>query len=53
MEQHAELLRGGVWHPRAPNWRDLAALVLIVTIILLIGSGARQMLAPSVRHISI
>ncbi len=46
MEQHAELLRGGVWHPRRANWRDLAALVLIVTIILLIGSGARQMLAP-------
>jgi NitT/TauT family transport system permease protein len=46
LEQHAELLRGGVWHPRTPNWRDLAALVLIVAIILLIGSGARQMLAP-------
>jgi len=46
LEQHAELLRGGVWHPRAPNWRDLAALVLIVAIILLIGSGARQMIAP-------
>ena len=46
MEQHAELLRGGVWHPRRANWRDLAALVLIVTIILLIGTGARQMLAP-------
>ena len=46
MEQHAELLRGAVWHPRRANWRDLAALVLIVTIILLIGSGARQMLAP-------
>jgi NitT/TauT family transport system permease protein len=46
LEQHAELLRGGVWYPRAPNWRDLAALVLIVAIILLIGSGARQMLAP-------
>jgi len=46
VEQHAELLRGGVWHPRRANWRDLAALVLIVTIILLIGTGARQMLAP-------
>ncbi len=46
MEQHAELLRGGVWHPRRVNWRDLAALLLIVTIIILLGSGARQMLAP-------
>ncbi|MGO8917654.1 MAG: ABC transporter permease [Stellaceae bacterium] len=46
MEHHAEVLRGGVWRPQAPNWRDLAALLLIVAIILLIGSGARQMLAP-------
>jgi NitT/TauT family transport system permease protein len=46
VEQHGELLRGGVWHPRRANWRDLAALFLIVTIILLIGTGARQMLAP-------
>ncbi len=46
MEHHAEVLGGGVWHQQAPNWRDLAALVLIVAIIILIGSGARQMLAP-------
>jgi NitT/TauT family transport system permease protein len=46
VEQHAELLRGGVWHPPRANWRDLVALLLLVTIILLIGSGARQMLAP-------
>ena len=46
MEQHAEVLAGGKWQQRAPNWRDLAALVLIVAVILLIGSGARQMLAP-------
>jgi len=46
VEQHAELLTGAVWHPRRANWRDLVALVLIVTIILLIGTGARQMLAP-------
>ena len=46
MEHHAEVLSGGVWHPQRANWRDLVALVLILAIILLIGSGARQMLAP-------
>jgi NitT/TauT family transport system permease protein len=48
LEQHAEVLRGGLWHPRRANWLDLAALILIVAIILLLGSGARQMLAPFV-----
>ena len=48
MEQHAEVLRGGLWHLRRANWLDLAALILIVAIILLLGSGARQMLAPFV-----
>ena len=46
MEQHAEVLRGGVWQPPRANWLDLVALALIVTIIILLGSGARQMLAP-------
>jgi len=48
LEQHAEVLRGGLWHPRRANWLDLAALILIVAIMLLLGSGARQMLAPFV-----
>jgi NitT/TauT family transport system permease protein len=48
LEQHAEVLRGGLWHLRRANWLDLAALILIVAIILLLGSGARQMLAPFV-----
>jgi NitT/TauT family transport system permease protein len=46
LEQHAEVLRGGLWRPPRANWLDLAALMLIVAIILLLGSGARQMLAP-------
>jgi len=46
LEHHAEVLSGGLWRQRPANWRDLAALVLIVAGILLIGSGARQMLAP-------
>jgi NitT/TauT family transport system permease protein len=46
LEHHAELLGGKSWRPRRTNWADLAALALIVAIILLIGSSARQMLAP-------
>jgi NitT/TauT family transport system permease protein len=46
LEQHAEALVGGVWRPPRANWQDLAALALIVAVILLIGSGARQMLGP-------
>jgi NitT/TauT family transport system permease protein len=46
LEHHAEVLAGQRWQQRAPNWRDLVALAIIVAIILLIGSGARQMLAP-------
>ena len=30
------------------NWRDLAAVVLVLTIIVLVGAGARQMVAPLV-----
>ena len=48
MEHHAEVLRGGSWHQRAPNWRDLVALGLVLWIIVVIGSGARQMVAPFV-----
>ncbi len=48
MERHAEVLGGGLWRPPRSNWLDLAALILIVAIILLLGSGARQMLAPYV-----
>ena len=46
MERRAEFLGGGLWRPPRSNWLDLAALILIVAIILLLGSGARQMLAP-------
>jgi NitT/TauT family transport system permease protein len=46
LEHHAEVLAGQRWHQRAPNWRDLVALALIVAVILLIGSGTREMLAP-------
>jgi len=46
VEHHAEVLRGKAWHPPRANWRDGVALVLIVAIILLVGSGTKQMLAP-------
>jgi len=46
MAYHAEAIRSGVWHPRTPGWRDLAAALLVLGIVLLIGTGARQMVAP-------
>jgi NitT/TauT family transport system permease protein len=46
VDQHVVALRGGLWLRSPPNWRDLVAAALIVAVILLIGSGARQMLAP-------
>lgn len=46
MEHHAEILTGRAWQQRSPNWRDLVALALLLALILLLGSGARQMLGP-------
>jgi len=46
LEHHAEVLRGGVWHPRRANWPDLVALAVIVTMIVLLGSGVQQMFGP-------
>ncbi len=48
MEHHAEVLSGGVWRQHPAGWRDLAAVLLVLTIIILIGAGARQMVAPLV-----
>ena len=46
MEHHADLLAGGRWRPRIPGWRDLIAVLLVLGLIVLLGSGARQMAAP-------
>jgi NitT/TauT family transport system permease protein len=43
---HAQVLRGGTWHPQSPGWRDLAAPLLVLGVVILLGVGARQMLGP-------
>jgi NitT/TauT family transport system permease protein len=48
MEHHAEVLRGGVWHPRLPDWPDLAAILLVLGVVILMGVGAHQMVGPFV-----
>jgi NitT/TauT family transport system permease protein len=46
VEHHAEVLRGGVWHLQIPSWRDLAVVLLVLGAIILLGTGAHQMVAP-------
>jgi len=46
VEHHAEVLLGEVWNQRIPSWRDAVAVVLLLAIIMLLGSGARQMVQP-------
>jgi NitT/TauT family transport system permease protein len=46
VEHHAEVLIGRTWPQRVPSWRDLIAITLVITIVVLLGSGARQMIAP-------
>ncbi len=48
MEHYAELLIGGPWYKRFPSWRDAAATLLVLAIVILLGSGAHQMVAPLV-----
>jgi NitT/TauT family transport system permease protein len=48
VEQHAEILIGRRWDQRIPSWRDGVALVLVLAVLNLLGSGARQMVAPFV-----
>jgi len=48
MEQHAQILIGGKWGQRIPSWRDVIATLLVLAIVILLGSGARQMVAPFV-----
>jgi len=46
LEQHAQILIGGVWRQRLPNWRDLVALILVAAVLALAGTAAYQMTAP-------
>ena len=46
MEHHAEVLTGGRWQYPAPGWRDLVITTLLLVVLVLLGSGAREMVAP-------
>jgi NitT/TauT family transport system permease protein len=48
VEYHAEVLRGEVWHQRVPSRRDLIAILLVLSVVMLVGIGAHQMMAPFV-----
>jgi NitT/TauT family transport system permease protein len=46
MEHHAEVLGGAVWRPRAPSWPDAAAMVLVLSVLVLVGVGGHLASAP-------
>ncbi|NYH14103.1 ABC-type anion transport system duplicated permease subunit [Paraburkholderia bryophila] len=48
MEHHAEVLQGGRWYQHGPSWQDLAAVLLVLGMVILMGVGVRQMVAPLV-----
>jgi NitT/TauT family transport system permease protein len=48
VEQHAEVLIGSPWRQRIPTWRDVVAMLPVLAIVILFGSGAHQMVAPFV-----
>ncbi|CAJ3667499.1 ABC transporter permease [Burkholderia pseudomallei] len=46
MMQHPDLLAGGRRHLRTLGWRDAIAALLVLALIMLFGSGVRQMALP-------
>ncbi len=40
------MLIGGVWRQRLPNWRDLAAIILVMAALSFIATAGRQSVAP-------
>ena len=40
------MLIGGVWRQRLPNWRDLAAIILVMAVLGFIATAGRQSVAP-------
>ncbi len=43
MEHHVEVLIGRVGHDRGMNWRDAAAMVLLLALLTLVGVGAHAL----------
>jgi NitT/TauT family transport system permease protein len=48
VKQHAEVLIGRAWRQAIPGWRDAVAVLLVVAVIIPLGLGAHQMVAPFV-----
>ncbi len=48
MKHNAQILIGGSWHQPALSWRDAVATLLVLVILILLGSGAHQMVGPFV-----
>lgn len=46
MMQHPDLLASGRRHLRTLGWRDAIAALLVLALIMLFGSGVRQMALP-------
>lgn len=47
LEHHANILNER-WYPRASDWRDLLAVLLVLGLAVLVGAAARQMVGPLV-----
>ncbi len=51
MEHHAEVLTEDTWYRRVPDWRDFCAIILVLALLLLVASGAHEMVTPfAVEH---
>ncbi len=46
MYHYATVLKGGRYWERVPNWRDIAATLLVLGVVILLGAAARQMVEP-------
>jgi NitT/TauT family transport system permease protein len=47
MYHGVSVLRPGQYRQPLPGWRDLGAVLLVIGVVILLGSGARQMVAPT------
>ncbi|HEX8789130.1 MAG TPA: ABC transporter permease subunit [Telluria sp.] len=46
VEHHAEVLHGRIWWTRQASWHDAVVIGLVLTSLVLLGAGLRQMAAP-------